>query len=100
VAVRWFFGRWRSYRDRNHWCYNEAGKAFYENLVGVRIADFTVVAPGETSTIRFGHSDTLVEAPVFNEVLAGVGDHMSVPASYTSDYYANQPANVVSLKYL
>ena len=86
------FGCWSSYRDRNHWCYDAAGKAFYENLVGIRIADFTVVAPGETSTIRFGHSDTLVEAPVFNEVLAATGDNVSVLASYASDYYAQQPA--------
>jgi beta-galactosidase len=86
------FGCWSSYRDRNHWCYDAAGKAFYENLVGVRVADFTVVPPGETSKIRFGRSDPLHDAPVFNEVLAGIGDKVSVLASYTSDYYADQPA--------
>ena len=86
------FGCWSSYRDRNHWCYDAAGKAFYENLVGARVADFTVVTPGETSTIRFGNSDTLVEAPVFNEVLAATEDNVSVLASYASDYYAGQPA--------
>jgi beta-galactosidase len=56
------------------------------------VADFTVVTPGETSAIRFGHSDTLVEAPVFNEVLAGAADNVSVLASYESDYYAGQTA--------
>jgi beta-galactosidase len=86
------FGCWSGYRDRNHWCYDAAGKAFYENLVGARAADFTVVTPGETSTIRFGNSDTFLEAPVFNEVLAGTGDSLSVLASYASDYYAGQPA--------
>jgi beta-galactosidase len=86
------FGCWSSYRNRNHWCYDAAGKAFYENFVGARVADFTVVPPGETSTIRFGHSNALHEAPVFNEVLAGTGDNVSVLASYTSDYYAEQPA--------
>ena len=29
------------------------GKEFYENLVGVRVEDFTVVAPGETSAMCF-----------------------------------------------
>src|ERR1700733_5380012 len=86
------FGCWSSYRDRNHWCYDAAGKAFYENLVGARVADFTVVPPGETSNIRFSHSGALHDAPVFNEVLAGSGDKVSVLASYTSDYYAEQPA--------
>jgi beta-galactosidase len=86
------FGCWSGYRDRNHWCYDAAGKAFYENLVGARVADFSVVTPGETSAIRFGNSDTLVEAPVFNEVLVATADNVSVLASYTSDYYAGQPA--------
>jgi beta-galactosidase GanA len=27
------FGCWSGYRDRNHWCYDAAGKAFYESLV-------------------------------------------------------------------
>jgi beta-galactosidase len=86
------FGCWGGYRDRNHWCYDAAGKAFYENLVGARVADFTVVPPGETSSMRFGHSEAYLEAPVFNEVLAETGDNVSVLASYASDYYAGQPA--------
>jgi beta-galactosidase len=86
------FGCWSGYRDRHHWCYDAAGKAFYENLVGARVADFSVITPGETSAIRFGNLDTLVEAPVFNEVLALTANNASVLASYTSDYYAGQPA--------
>jgi beta-galactosidase len=92
------FGCWSGYRDRNHWCYDAAGKAFYENLVGARVADFTVVTPGETSAMRFGRPDTLVEAPVFNEVLAATGDNVSVLASYASDYYAGQPAVTIHQK--
>jgi beta-galactosidase len=86
------FGCWSGYRDRRHWCYDAAGKAFYEDLVGARVADFSVVTPGATSVIRFGNSDPLVEAPVFNEVLAATGDNVTVLASYSSDYYAGQPA--------
>jgi beta-galactosidase len=86
------FGCWSAYRDRNHWCYDASGKGFFENLVGARVADFTVVTPGETSSIRFAHSDTLLEAPVFNEVLSVTADNVSVLASYASDYYAGQPA--------
>jgi len=86
------FGCWSGYRNRNHWCYDAAGKNFYEALVGARVADFTVVSPGETSAMRFGDSDALLEAPVFNEVLAPTGDQVRVLASYGSDYYAGQPA--------
>jgi beta-galactosidase len=86
------FGCWSGYRNRNHWCYDAAGKGFYEALVGVRVADFTVVSPGETSAIRFGDSDALLEAPVFNEVLAPTVDQVRTLASYSSDYYAGQPA--------
>jgi beta-galactosidase len=86
------FGCWSGYRDANHWCYDAAGKAFYENLVGARVADFTVVAPGESGNIRFGHSASLLDAPVFNEVLEGTREDVSVLASYASDYYAGRPA--------
>jgi beta-galactosidase len=85
------FGCWSGYRDRNHWCYDAGGKAFYESLVGTRVADFTTVTPGETSALRFHHSEKLVGAPVFNEVLAVAGDNVRVLASYASDYYADQP---------
>jgi beta-galactosidase len=86
------FGCWSGYRNRNHWCYDAAGKDFYEALVGARVADFTVVPPGETSFIRFRDSEALLEAPIFNEVLAPSGDKVRVIATYASDYYAGQPA--------
>jgi beta-galactosidase len=92
------FGCWSGYRNRNHWCYDAAGKSFYEDLVGARVADFTVVPPGETSTIRFGHSDSFFESPVFNEILAITGNDVSVLASYASDYYAGQPAATLHRK--
>ena len=86
------FGCWSGYRDRNHWCHDAAAKAFYENLTGMRVADFTVTTPGETSGLRFEPSGTLLEAPVFNEVLAPVAEETRVLASYASDYYAGKPA--------
>jgi beta-galactosidase len=89
-------GCWSGYRDRNHWCYDASGKAFFEDFVGVQVQDFTVVTPGETSSMRFELSSEAVEAPIFNEVLQGVTDAVTVLASYTSDYYAGQPA--VSLR--
>jgi beta-galactosidase len=58
----------------------------------VRVADLTVTTPGETSVLRFEPSATLLEAPVFNEVLAPVAQEARVLASYASDYYADKPA--------
>lgn len=86
------FGCWSAYRNRNHWCYDAAGRQFYEDFVGVRVADFTVITPGEISSMRFENSEVAIEAPIFNEVLAPVTDHVRVLASYCSDYYAGQPA--------
>jgi beta-galactosidase len=85
------FGCWSGYRNRNHWCYNAGDKSFYESLAGVRTADFTVVAPGETSALRFEHSGASVPGPIFNEILAATGDDVETLASYVSDYYGGQP---------
>jgi beta-galactosidase len=85
------FGCWSGYRNRNHWCYRADDKTFYESLAGVRVADFTVVTPGETSALRFEHSGIFVPAPTFNEILAATGDNVRTLASYVSDYYAGQP---------
>ncbi|MGA7213918.1 MAG: beta-galactosidase trimerization domain-containing protein, partial [Terrimicrobiaceae bacterium] len=85
-------GCWSGYRDRNHWCYDASGKAFYEDFTGVRVADFTVVVPGETSDMRWELSDAAIEAPIFNEVLEPETNDVSVLASYASSYYAGRPA--------
>ncbi len=90
------FGCWSAYRNRNHWCYDAQGRAFFEDFAGVRTEDFTVVTPGETSAIRFSDRDVIVEAPVFNEVLFPLTDDVRILASYTLDYYAGKPA--VSLR--
>jgi beta-galactosidase len=92
------FGCWSAYRDRKHWCYSADDKAFYEKLVGGRVADFTTVTPGETSTLRFEHGGPLVPAPVFNEVLTATDDNVTVLAAYTSDYYAGQPGATLHRK--
>ncbi|HEY0791012.1 MAG TPA: beta-galactosidase, partial [Chthoniobacterales bacterium] len=92
------FGCWSGYRDRNHWCYDAAGRAFYEQLVGARVADFTTVAPGETSSMRFHQAESSVAAPTFNEVLAIEGEQAGALAAYASDYYAGQPAVTLNRK--
>ncbi len=86
------FGCWSGYRDRNHWCYDSTGKAFFEDFTGIRVEDFTVVGPGESSAMRFDSAETFVAAPLFNEVLTPVRENVSILASYTSDYYAGKPA--------
>ena len=90
------FGCWSAYRDRNHWCHSAPARAFFEDLVGVRVEDFTVVPAGETSGICFVAANTRVDAPIFNEVLAPVTEGVQTLATYTSDYYAGKPA--VSLR--
>jgi beta-galactosidase len=86
------FGCWSGYRDKNHWCYDTEGRAFYEAFVGVRVADFTVVPPDEKSEISFAGSTGCVEAPIFNEVLEVHDGEVDVLASYAASYYAGTPA--------
>jgi beta-galactosidase len=50
------------------------------------------VPAAETSEIRFGDEAVPVEAPIFNEVLTAEAEDLSVLASYTSSYYAGEPA--------
>ena len=89
------FGCWSGYRDRNHWCYDAAGKAFYEGLIGGRVADFTVVFPGESGIMRYADSETPVEAPIFNEVLAVDSEEANILAYYVSNYYSGKPAVIL-----
>ena len=86
------FGCWSGYRDKNHWCYDAEGRAFYEAFVGIRVSDFTVVPPDEKSEILFVGSTGGVEAPIFNEVLAPDESSVTVLASYTASYYLGSPA--------
>jgi beta-galactosidase len=92
------FGCWSGYRDRNHWCCDAMGKAFYERLTGGRVADFTVVPPGEKPMMRFANSETTVESPIFNEVLAVDSEAANVLAYYASTYYAGTPAATLHRK--
>src|SRR3984893_7840393 len=86
------FGCWSGYRDKNHWCYDKEGRAFYEAFVGIRVADFTVVPPDEKSEICFAGSTGYVEAPIFNEVLDVDDRGVEILASYAASYYAGTPA--------
>jgi beta-galactosidase len=86
------FGAWSGYRNENHWCYDAEGKAFFEKLTGVRVADFTIVTPGQPIGMKFGKKGSPVNAPVFNEVLEPLGDAVKILANYTDDYYAEKPA--------
>jgi beta-galactosidase len=92
------FGCWSGYRNRLHWCYGGDDKAFYESLAGVRVADFTVTTPGESSTLHFEHSGAIVPAPIFNEILAATDGNVTTLASYQSDYYAGQPGVTLNRK--
>jgi beta-galactosidase len=82
------FGAWSAYRNKQHWCYWPFGATFYEALVGVRVADFTVVLAHETSSLKFAYET--VPAPVFNEILEPTAKDVTVLAEYTSSYYAGR----------
>ncbi len=86
------FGPWSGYRDRQHWCYDAAGRAFFEELCGVRVGEFTFVPEGVESSLRFSGEHPMLPAPVFNEVLVPVREEVEVLATYEEDYYAGGAA--------
>ncbi len=86
------FGPWSGYRDRQHWCYDAAGKGFFEELSGVRVSEFTYVPEEVDSSLRYGRAAAALAAPVFNEVLTPVKDGVETLAAYEDDYYAGGAA--------
>ncbi len=90
------FGCWSAYRNRMHQCYDADGRAFYEQLTGMRVVDFTTVPATEKSEIEFKDSGAVTEAPIFNEVLAPEGNDATPLANYRSNYYAGKPAVILN----
>ena len=86
------FGCWSGYRDRQHWCYDAVSRAFFEELAGVRVAEFTFVPADVKSSLRFRGADSALDAPVFNEVLAAVRPGVKILATYEDDFYTGGAA--------
>ncbi len=81
------------YKDRNGRCIMEKLPGLVSKLAGTDIPEYSFVAPDEGTAYADWDGES-IEAAVFNDILAPVSDSAEVLGTYTSSYYAGEPALV------
>ena len=79
------------YKDLNGKCVTDCLPGLAAKLSGTDIPEYSFVAPDD-GKVMAEWDGVQMEAAVFNDLLAPVGDHAEVLAVYTSSYYAGTPA--------
>lgn len=79
------------YKDSNGRCVMEYLPGLAAKVTGTDIPEYSFVAPDD-GQVMADWDGTLLEAAVFNDLLAPVGEYAEVLASYASSYYAGTPA--------
>ena len=78
-------------KDCHGQCVMTAMPGLATDLVGVTVEDFTLIGPGD-GKVYAEYCETVVEMPVFNEILKVEGNHTDILAKYTNNYYKGMPA--------
>ncbi len=79
------------YKDMDGHCVMECLPGLATKLTGTDVQEYSFVAPDE-GKVMADWDGVKVEAAVFNDLLAPVGENAKVLASYISSYYAGTPA--------
>lgn len=79
------------YKDSNGRCVTEYLPGLAAKVTGTDIPEYSFVAPDD-GHVMADWDGTLLEAAVFNDLLAPVGEHAEVLAAYASSYYKGTPA--------
>lgn len=79
------------YKDTDGHCVTEYLPGLAARVTGTDVQEYSLVAPDE-GRIMADWGGTQVEAAVFNDLLAPVGENAKVLAKYTSSYYSGTPA--------
>lgn len=79
------------YKDTNGRCVMEYLPGLAARVTGTDIPEYSFVAPDD-GQVMADWDGTLIEAAVFNDLLAPVGESSQVLAAYTGSYYAGTPA--------
>lgn len=79
------------YKDMNGKCVMDRLPGLAGKVTGTDIPEYSFVAPDEGKVYAQWDKDC-VEAAVFNDILAPVGENAQVAAVYASGYYAGEPA--------
>ena len=78
------------YKDMDGHCVADFLPGLAAKLSGTDVQEYSLVAPDE-GRIMADWGGTQVEAAVFNDLLAPVGENAKVLARYTSSYYSGTP---------
>lgn len=79
------------YKDMDGHCVAEYLPGLAARVTGTDVQEYSLVAPDE-GRIMADWDGTRMEAAVFNDLLAPVGENARVLARYSSSYYAGTPA--------
>lgn len=79
------------YKDLNGRCVMDYLPGPAANLTGTDITEYSFVAPDEGKVYADWDGEK-IEAAVFNDILAPVGENAEVLAVYENSYYAGEPA--------
>ncbi len=79
------------YKDQNGHCVTEYLPGLAAGLTGTDVQEYSFVAPDE-GHVMADWDGVRLEAAVFNDLLAPVGENAEVLARYVSSYYAGTPA--------
>lgn len=79
------------YKDLNGKCVMECLPGLAAKVTGTDIPEYSFVAPDD-GKVMADWDGVQIDAAVFNDLLAPVGEHAEVLATYASSYYAGTPA--------
>ncbi|MFC4305368.1 beta-galactosidase [Cohnella boryungensis] len=88
------------YKNRDNHAYMEPFPGVVRKLAGVKVKDFTMVDPYvEHQGLLFSNAgdngESVVDAPIFHEILSPEEEGVHVAATYAADYYAGMPGVTV-----
>lgn len=79
------------YKDLNGKCVMDCLPGLAAKVMGTDIPEYSFVSPDD-GKVMVDWEGTQIEAAVFNDLLAPVGENAEVLATYASSYYAGTPA--------
>lgn len=79
------------YKDKNGQCVMDYLPALAAKVTGTDVTEYSFVAPDE-GKVTVDWDGTQIEAAVFNDLLAPVGENAEVLGTYAASYYAGTPA--------
>ncbi len=85
------FGARTGFKDINGICVMDKLPGLAAELTGADVYEYTITAPDE-DMMKVNWEGTLIDAPVFNDMLVAKGENAEVVGFYADSYYEGTPA--------